>query len=98
MSARDGKRFGVTMIDDTIVFTIGPDDGSQEQFEVDYDGAIEMAAAFFFSALCMPQADPDDITKRFGALVNQKGQELRTARATFDAKLAIRAQKKGRPS
>lgn len=98
MNAQDGKRFGVTMIDKSIVLTVGEENGEQERFEVDYDGAIELAASFFFAALCMPQADPDKISRRFADLLNQKGQELRTARATFDAKLAIRAQKKGRPS
>ena len=56
-------------------------DGARYRYEMDYDGAVELAACFFFAAMCMPEADPEKMTAKFAALLEQKAEAYERAQA-----------------
>lgn len=56
-------------------------DGDRYSYELDYEGSIELAACLFFAALCMSEADPEKMTAKFGALLEQKADAYKRAQA-----------------
>ena len=56
-------------------------DGERFSYEMDQEGSIELAACFFFAAMCMPGADPEKMTAQFTAFLEQKAHAYERAQA-----------------
>jgi hypothetical protein len=76
---RGAGRVSVSRGPDGAALSVETAPGETLVFDVDFESAVELAASFFFVALCDPKCDPDALTARFGELLERKGQALKDA-------------------